>query len=439
LEPATNNRPIAAAFTGGAAQDGAYQEKQKPRIRMERRRERADRVSAGEDDPPPPEAGRAEAAARTRFQPRRRMTQARRIALVVGDTRGHFYPALAVAEAFQSRAGDADIVFFGPRGLGADLAARDGFPYRAVSGSPLARVGPLARAAAAGRTLTGIAQARRALGALGTNLVMGFGAYASGAVVLAARTLGVPAVIHEANVHPGLANRLLALVADRIYLNHAAAGSRFPPHRLRVTGWPVRAAVRALADLPRGLPGRTRPARILVCSGSRGGAFLARQAPGLLARVVAEGRALEVRHQSADADPASIGDAYARAGIAARVSPFIDDFPACYRWADLVIARAGAGTVAELAVAGLPSLLVPLADAADDHQRGNASRFGAEGAARWTSERDWDAAALAAWLTHVLGDPATWSALSASARRLAVPDAADAVVDDCERFMRDRW
>src|SRR5262245_20952433 len=108
----------------------------------------------------------------------------RRIAMVVGDTLGHFYPALAVAEAFQRRVTDTDVVFFGPRGIGAALAARHGFPYRMVSGSPLARSRFLARITAVGRTLAGIAQARRALRSLGTNLVMGFGGYTSGAVVL---------------------------------------------------------------------------------------------------------------------------------------------------------------------------------------------------------------------------------------------------------------
>jgi UDP-N-acetylglucosamine--N-acetylmuramyl-(pentapeptide) pyrophosphoryl-undecaprenol N-acetylglucosamine transferase len=363
----------------------------------------------------------------------------RRIALVAGDTRGHFYPALAVAEAFRRRAGDAEIVVFGPRGVGEDLAARCGLPYRSVWSAPLARAGPPARLGAAVRTLAGIAQARRTLGALGTNLVMGFGGHASGAVVVAARTLGVRAVIHEANVRAGIANRLLARVADRVYLNHASAGDRFPADRRRVTGWPVRAEVRALADAPRTFPARDRAARILVCSGSRNGAFLAREVPGLLARVAARGRALDVRHQCADADPAAIVSAYASAGITADVSAFIDDLPACYRWADLVIARAGAGTLAEIAVAGLPSLLVPLADAAEDHQRGNAARFAAEGAALWSDERDWDPEALAARLARVLDDPSAWAALSASARRLAMPDAADAIVDDCEFLMRGRW
>ena len=328
--------------------------------------------------------------------------------MVVGDTPGHFYPALAVAEAFRRRPGDVEISCVGPPGIGAELAARHGLEYGVVWTAPLARVRAGARVAAAGRTLVGIAQARRALRGLGTNLVMGFGGYASGAVVLAARTLGLRAVIHEGNLRPGLANRLLARVADRVYLNRAAAGPSFPSHRIRVTGWPVRAEVCALADLPRDHPGRRRPARILVCSGSRGGVFFAREVPRLVAHIAAEGGRVEVRHQSGDAPPAAIGDAYAPAGIAACVPPFIDDLPAAYRWADFVIARAGAGTLAELAVAGLPSLLVPLADAADDHQQKNAEWFGAEGAALWTRERDWDAAALAPRVAQVLQDETRW-------------------------------
>ena len=364
---------------------------------------------------------------------------ARRIALVVGDTRGHFYPALAVAEAFRTRGDELDVVFFGPRGIGSELAARAGFRYRVVVGAPLARAGLTARVAAGSRTLAGIVLARGALRALGTRLVMGFGGYASGALVLAACTIRVRAVVLEANVRPGLANRLVARVADRVYLNHAAAGRWCSAHRLRVTGWPVRADVRALADLPREGPDRARPARILVCSGSRGGAFLGREVPGLLARVATQGHALDVHHQSGDADPVPIGEAYARAGITARVSPFVDDLAACYRWADFAIARAGGGTLAELAVAGLPSLLVPLADAADDHQRWNAALYGAEGAALWTSERDWDVGTLAHRLATALCDQSTWSALSSSARRLAVPDAANKVVEDCDALMRGDW
>jgi UDP-N-acetylglucosamine--N-acetylmuramyl-(pentapeptide) pyrophosphoryl-undecaprenol N-acetylglucosamine transferase len=164
-----------------------------------------------------------------------------------------------------------------------------------------------------------------------------------------------------------------------------------------------------------------------------------REVPALLARVAAGGRALDVLHQAGEVVPALVAQAYAQAGIIARVSPFMDDLATCYGWADLAISRAGAGTLAELAVAGLPSLLVPLADAAADHQRWNAALYGAAGAALWTTERDWDGAALAARLAQLLNDGPTWAALSASARRLAVPHAAEAVVDECEQLMRGRW
>jgi UDP-N-acetylglucosamine--N-acetylmuramyl-(pentapeptide) pyrophosphoryl-undecaprenol N-acetylglucosamine transferase len=361
---------------------------------------------------------------------------ARRIALVVGDTHGHFYPALAVTEAYRRRGVEVEILLFGPLGLGADLAAHHHLGYRPVSATPLVRVGLDGQAAALGRTLAGIVQARRALRAFRARLVMGFGSYASGAVLLAARSLGVATVIHEGNARPGLANRLLGRVIDRVHLGQATTGRFFPPERQCLTGWPVRLPVRALADVCRRPPGRGRPTRVLVYSGSRGGAFLAREVPALLERMM-RGRALEVHHQAADAAP--LRDAYARASIPARVSAFIDDPAAAYRWADLAVTRAGAGTIAELAVAGLPSLLVPLADAARDHQRWNAEAFGASGAALWVRERDWDRTALAARLSDLLDDPVQWAAMSAAARGVAVPAAADAVVDQCEALMDGRW
>jgi UDP-N-acetylglucosamine--N-acetylmuramyl-(pentapeptide) pyrophosphoryl-undecaprenol N-acetylglucosamine transferase len=148
---------------------------------------------------------------------------------------------------------------------------------------------------------------------------------------------------------------------------------------------------------------------------------------------------VDVHHQSDDAPPAPIADAYARAGISAKVSPFIDDVPAAYAWADFAITRAGAGTLAELAVAGLPALLVPLADAARDHQRDNADAAAAAGAALWVSESGWDAADLSGRLVALLAEGGAWTRMAVAARRLAIPGAADAVVDDCEALMRGRW
>jgi UDP-N-acetylglucosamine--N-acetylmuramyl-(pentapeptide) pyrophosphoryl-undecaprenol N-acetylglucosamine transferase len=359
----------------------------------------------------------------------------RRIALVVGDTRGHFYPALAVAEAYRRRAADVDVVFFGAAGVSAELAARHLCSYRVIRGSPLARVGVAGRLASLVRTAAGVGQARRALIELDVRLAIGFGAFVSGAVLVAARTIGIPTAIHEANTRPGLANRLLARVADRAYVAAADVAPQLRAAHVRVTGWPVRRDIAALVDVPRRPPDGSRPTRVLVCSGSRGGEFLGRRMPALCQQLATHGLTLDVHHQSEDDDPEPIRRAYALAGVQARVAPVIEDMAAAYGWADLAIARAGAGTTAELAVAGLPSLLVPLADAAEDHQAGNAAAFAAAGSALWRHERGWDTSTLAEQLHELLTAPAAWSSMSAAARRCAVPGAADAVVDDCEQLL----
>jgi UDP-N-acetylglucosamine--N-acetylmuramyl-(pentapeptide) pyrophosphoryl-undecaprenol N-acetylglucosamine transferase len=192
--------------------------------------------------------------------------------------------------------------------------------------------------------------------------------------------------IHEANIRPGLANRWIARLVDRVYVNHAETAQVLASQRLVVIGWPVRSYLCELAELPRQSWHGVRPARILVCAASRGGSFFAREVPALLERLASTAIPLEVHHQSGDVEPLPIELAYTRAGIVAHVSPFIDDMAAAYRWADLAIVRAGAGTIAELAIAGLPALLVPLADAADDHQTVNARAFVAAGAAAWAQD-----------------------------------------------------
>ena len=348
-------------------------------------------------------------------------------ALVPADQTGEQMP---IAQSQRQQAGQVVPVH---------LASRHGCRYQAVSGSQLVRVGLGGKLAAVGCTLAGVAEARRLLRLSETRLVLGFGGYASGPLVIAARTLGLPAAIHEANVWPGLANRLLGRIASRVYLNDDAASRHFPAGRWLVTGWPVRQEVSALAHEPRRPAVGDRPARVLICSGSRGGAFFGQRVPAVLERLSANGMRIEARHQSAEADPGPISDAYRRAGVPAGVMAFIDDMRDAYLWADVAITRAGAGTIAELALAGLPALLVPLADAAEDHQAPNAKACASAGAGFWVREGAWNAEDLAGRLSKLLTDPAAWEAASAGARQRAAPDAADRVVDDCEAIMRGRW
>ena len=344
----------------------------------------------------------------------------RRIALAVGDTPGHFYPAIAVADSYRLAAPPIDIRLFGPTdGIAARLAAEHGCAYEPIAGSPLARAGAASRIAAGGRSLVGLWQARRALQRHQTKLVIGFGGHASGPVVLAARSLGLRTVIHEGNVEPGLANRWLGRAAHRVYLHFDATGRRFPHDRRLVVGWPVRRELNDLAGVTRSAPGRHRPYRLLVISGrgARTAHFLDREAPRLIA-ALARRVSIEVR-QLIDDDPGAVAGAF--------------------EWTDFAIARAGAGTVAELSLAGVPALLVPLADAADDHQALNARAFVDAGGGLWTREADWNAEALADLVERLLLDASAWQRASDGARSVARPDAAGRVVADCEELMQGRW
>jgi UDP-N-acetylglucosamine--N-acetylmuramyl-(pentapeptide) pyrophosphoryl-undecaprenol N-acetylglucosamine transferase len=362
------------------------------------------------------------------------------VLIVVGPTAGHVYPALALAAAFRAAGPDAAVRFAGSLdGPAARILARHGCTLEAVAGSPLANVGVAGRLAAVPRVVAGMRQGRRILVAHGTRLVIGLGGYASGGVLLAARLAGVRTAIHEANVVPGIANRLLAPVVHRVWLGFAAAAGALPAGRALVTGNPVRADIAALAAEPRRAPERERAARVLVISSTRGEAFFAEQAPALLAAVERRGVAVEVLHQAGERPAAEVAHAYRRAGVKATVVPYVDEIASAYRWADLALTRAGGGTVAELAAAGLPALLVPLADAAGDHQAANAALAAAAGAGLTVREADWRGDALAGAVAALLADPRAWQAASAAARGLAVPDAAARIVADSEALMAGRW
>ena len=363
----------------------------------------------------------------------------RRLLIVVGPTAGHVYPALALAEAWRALDPGVHLHFAGALdGPAVRLLGARGFTLSPVSGSPLVNVDLRGKVAALPRVLAGMNQARRLLRAHGPRLVLGLGGYATGAVLLAARALGARVVIHEANVVPGVANRLLAPFAHRVYLGFAASAPAFPARKRLVTGHPVRADIAALAGAHRVAPDGSRPARVLVVSSTRGESFLAERVPSLLRDVEARGVVVEALHQTGDVAPERVANAYRRAGVKATVAPYLDEIASAYRWADLVIARSGAGTIAEAAAAGVPALLVPLTDASGDHQAANAAAVAAAGAGIAVREAEWRADALAARVVPLL-HPEGWTAAARAARALAAPDAAARIVADCETLMAGRW
>jgi UDP-N-acetylglucosamine--N-acetylmuramyl-(pentapeptide) pyrophosphoryl-undecaprenol N-acetylglucosamine transferase len=353
------------------------------------------------------------------------MTPAPRVIVAGGGTGGHLYPGLALAETLEGRG--LGVVFIGTAGgIEARAVPAAGYRLRLITGRQL-RGGGVGRAAAGLAALgRGTAQAFGLLGELRPDLVVGVGGYASVAAVLAARLRRLPTVLLEQNVVPGAATRLLARFADRVCVGFAESLAALPRGRGVHTGNPVRAAVLRAADRP------PHPRLgLLVFGGSAGARRVNEAILAALPHLGPLGRAIDVIHQTGAADLAAVRERYAGLGLGARVEPFLDDMGAAYAAADVVLARAGATSCAELTAVGLPSVLVPYPYAADDHQRRNAEVLAAAGAAEVIADRDLEGERLAAALRRLLEDGARRAAMAAAARALGRPDAAARVADEC--------
>ncbi len=367
----------------------------------------------------------------------------RSVIIAGGGTGGHVNPALAIADAFGA-AGGVDLLFIGTAaGLETRLVPERGYRLELVPGSRLVGTGLIGKMRGVWGLVRGVYAARRLIRSHGAQLVVGVGGYASGAALLAARTLGVGTAIHESNAVAGMTNRVLGRLVDRVYVGFEAAVASFPRQRTVVVGNPVRPEIARLAAVGVGADAATAArvcqGRVLVVGGSQGALFLNENVPALLGVVARSGVKLDVRHQVGKLDAAPVIAAYAAAGVDAEVVPYIDDMAAALAWADVAVTRSGSGTVAELAAAGLPALLVPFPHAAGDHQAANAAAFCDGGAGHWCRQSDWNLEKLAPTIVSLLTDNASWSRAHGAALQVARPDAAQRIVDDCVCWMGGRW
>lgn len=341
-----------------------------------------------------------------------------------GGTGGHVFPAVAVAEAAQALA-DVDIVFVGTdRGVEARVVPARGWRLERLEVEPM-------KGGGAKRALRGAVVATRAtLRAAGLvrrlrpRAVLSVGGYASGPATLAAALLGVPVALLETNSTAGLANRLLAPFARCAFVAWDEAAPSFRASTVRQYGVPLRAGFVPRPSLP-----RDGTVRVLVMGGSQGAAFLNERIPEVLGRALAPGRPLDVLHQAGTGREPPVREAYARAGIErVRVVPFIEDVAQAIADSDLVIARAGAGTIAEITAIGRAALLVPFPHAADDHQARNAQALARAGAAVCVLQGRADL--LAVEVGRLLADDAARKAMADRARARGRPDAAARVAKD---------
>jgi len=351
----------------------------------------------------------------------------RPILVMAGGTGGHVYPALAVAQALEARS--QNVVWLGThRGLESSVVPAAGIDIEWITVRGLRRKGPLALLIAPGSLIWALLQSLGIILRRRPVAVLGMGGFVSGPGGLAAWLTRRPLVIHEQNAVAGLTNRLLARLA-RVVLQ-AFPGSFNSRVVVETVGNPVREDISAVAQPADRYNNRQGALRLLVLGGSQGALALNQTVPGALARLPADERPV-VRHQCGSRTLDAARDAYAKHGVDVELMPFIDDMAAAYAWADLVVCRAGALTVAELCAVGLPALFVPFPSAVDDHQTANARSMEEVGAAAIISERDLSAELLANVLHEWLSSRQSLLARAAKARELAKPQALARITELC--------
>lgn len=355
------------------------------------------------------------------------MSAARPVLVMAGGTGGHVFPALAVAARLRARG--APVAWMGTRnGLEATLVPQAGIPVEWIEVTGLRGKGlgqKLRMPFMLGRALF---QAGAILRRLRPRVVLGMGGFASGPGGAMARWLRIPLVVHEQNAIAGLTNRGLSRLADRVL--EGFPGTFAPARRAQAVGNPVRAEIAALPPPAERFTGRTGRPRLLVLGGSQGARALNQLVPQALALLEPDERP-EVWHQVGGKLHEAAVVAYREAGVTARLTPFIADMAEAYGWADLVLCRAGALTIAELAAAGVGAVLVPFPFAVDDHQTANA-RFLEQGeAALVFQQSELTPERLAEILRQWLGDRARLLSMAEAARCLARIEAADRVATAC--------
>ena len=355
-----------------------------------------------------------------------------RVLIAGGGTGGHIIPALAVARELVARHG-AQIQFVGTaRGMETRMVPDAGFELRLIEVGPLKNVSLVTRLRTALDLPRSIFACRRMIRDFRPGVVFGVGGYASGPGMAAALQMKVPTLAFEPNAMPGFANRLVGKRVQAAAVNFPAAVRWF--RNPEVTGIPVRAEFFSIASAPAG------PPRLLVFGGSQGARLFNQVLPKIARGLLEAVPGLAILHQSGARHAESTQAAYAESGADPsrwQVAPFLNDMPARFAHAHLVMARSGASTVAELAAAGKPALLVPFAAAADDHQTRNAEVMVNAGAAVMLKEPDLEnAGRVLETLARLLNSPETLAAMSAAARTQAHPRAAERIADRLAELAR---
>lgn len=354
-----------------------------------------------------------------------------------GGTGGHLFPGIAVAEEFLSRDPANQVLFVGSeRGIEARAIPRLGYQLELISAAGIRGKGSLAKLKGAAMMLYGYAQSRKILQQFKPDLVLGVGGYASLPMVMAARGMEIPRYIHEQNALPGMSNKVLSRVANKVFISLEESAKFFPKDCTLLTGNPLRKQILETLEGARGKgqgaeeTNYSSPFNLFIFGGSQGAHALNVALPQAVAQLDQSQRTLlKITHQTGEADLQQVQTAYQTNGIEADVRPFIDDMATEYHRADLIICRAGATTIAEVTALGKACLFIPFPHATDDHQRKNAEALLKKGACEMLVEQEIGGRGLANAIARLMENRDALKLIGENAAALARLDAARVIVD----------
>jgi len=356
--------------------------------------------------------------------------RALRLLVTGGGTGGHLFPAIAAAQALRARQPECGVLFIGTRRK-IDTTTLDGYGFASCSIHSYGLKGknPLELMKALAVLPVSVIQAALHIRRFRPDVALGVGGYVTGPVMVAARLMGVPTIIHEQNSIPGMANRKLGTLVKRVCVSLPGSERFFPSAKTVMTGNPVRQNILALGQKEEQ---GSEPLTLLVLGGSQGAHMVNRLVIEAICETDDDRLAgVSVIHQTGQKDVGWVEERYRKAGIKARVAPFFRDMAEVYGAADLLVSRAGATTLSELAVLGKPAILVPYPYAADNHQKKNASYYVEGGGALQFAEQTLHAELLAETLGTLVADPDRRKTMAECMRKLGIRDAAEKIVDVC--------
>ena len=344
-----------------------------------------------------------------------------------GGTGGHLFPGVAVAKEICRRFKKAEVLFVtGKRKMEFEVLRKAGFRQTSIAVEGMKGRGLLRGALVAFKLPWSLLQSLWIIRGFSPHVVLGVGGYSAGPVCVAGRLMGVPSAVHEQNSFPGVTNRLLCRVVRRVFISFEESRNHFSAGSIHLTGNPIRPEF-VTQESPSSRKGR--PFTVLVVGGSQGarainGAFI--EAMTLLKK---KDRPCRVIHQTGELDYRNTEALYKERGLDGEVTPFIQDMAGAYREADLVVSRAGAGAIFEMAAMGKPSLLIPYPFAANRHQETNAQVLVEAGAAEMILQENLTGEILADRITTYMNDPAALERMAEAAKRVSKPDAAERIAD----------